>query len=265
MTRLLSGLALGATAFALVWFLPWTLLLFVVLGMAAAGFIEYARLVAIVGAPVPFLPGLLSTLAVCTYVAIPSLRAQPALGAALFGVVLLTQAIALLSRGQPGPALVHGATAAIFAPVYLGLPLGALVGIHQQAGREGVIACIATVAASDTFQFYAGRAFGRRPLAPTISPKKTLEGAVGGLVLAPLTLLAITSVWLPALPPLTVWIAGLAVVLAGITGDLFESALKRAADVKDSGTLIPGHGGMLDRIDALLFVAPLFYLLVTRS
>ena len=96
-----------------------------------------------------------------------------------------------MAGGQHGAALFHGASAGMLAPVYLGLPLGALVGIHQLAGREGVLAIIATVAASDTFQFYTGRAFGRRPLAPTISPKKTIEGAIGGLVLAPLALVAI--------------------------------------------------------------------------
>jgi phosphatidate cytidylyltransferase len=150
----------------------------------------------------------------------------------------------------------------MLAPLYIGLPLGALVGIHQLAGREGVLAIIATVAASDTFQFYSGRAFGRRPLAPTISPKKTIEGAIGGLALAPLALVVLARWWLPQLPPVAVWVAGLGIVVAGIAGDLFESALKRAAEVKDSGTLIPGHGGVLDRIDALLFAAPLFYLLL---
>ena len=150
----------------------------------------------------------------------------------------------------------------MLAPVYIGLPLGALVAIHGAAGREGVLTLVATVAASDTFQYYSGRTFGRRPLAPTISPKKTIEGAVGGLVLAPLVLVAIAHWWLPRVPPLAAWVVGLGIVLAGIAGDLFESALKRAAGVKDSGTLIPGHGGMLDRIDALLFAAPLFAMLV---
>jgi phosphatidate cytidylyltransferase len=146
--------------------------------------------------------------------------------------------------------------------MYLGVPLGALAAIHGAAGREGVLALVATVAASDTSQFYSGRAFGRRPLAPTISPKKTIEGAIGGFLLAPLALVAIAQWWLPRVPPLTAWAVGVGVVLAGIAGDLFESALKRAAGVKDSGTLIPGHGGVLDRIDALLFATPVFYLLV---
>ena len=145
------------------------------------------------------------------------------------------------------------------------LPLGTLVAIHGASGAGAVLTLIATVAASDTFQYYSGRTFGRRPLAPTLSPKKTIEGAIGGFVLAPLALVAISRWSLPDVPPLAAWAAGLGLVLAGIVGDLFESAFKRAAGVKDSGHLIPGHGGVLDRIDALLFCAPIFYLLVTLT
>lgn len=265
MTRLVSGLALAGTMFAFVWFLPWTVLLGVTLVVAAFAFTEYARIAAAVGAPVPYVPALAGTLAVCVLVAVPALRTRPALGVAVFGLVLLAQAVAVMTSGVHGAAFVHGAAAAMLAPLYLGLPLGALVGIHQAAGREGVLTLLATVAVSDTCQYYSGRAFGKRPLAPYISPKKTIEGAIGGFVLAPLALLGLASVWLPTLPPLAVWVAGLAVVLAGITGDLFESALKRAAGMKDSGAVIPGHGGVLDRIDALLFVTPFYYLLVSTS
>lgn len=257
MTRLLSGLALASAAFAAVWFLPSPALLVVALAVAALAFIEYARLVRAIGAPLPIVVALAATLGAVAAVASTRLPV-----ASLLGVTVLAVGISLMARGQYGAPLVHGAAAAVLAPVYLGLPLGALVGIHQQVGREGVLTLIAAVAASDTCQFYAGRAFGRRPLAPTISPKKTVEGAIGGLVIAPLLLVAIARWSLPQLPVAAVWAVGVIVVVAGIAGDLFESALKRAAGVKDSGTLIPGHGGVLDRIDALLFATPLFYLLV---
>ena len=260
MTRLVSGLALALGALALVWWLSSAQLLVVALVITALAFVEYARLARAVGAMLPFLPSLAATLAACAAVALPWIPLP-----AFFGVMVVAVAVSLMASGQHGAALFHAAAAGMLAPLYLGLPLGALVGIHQQAGREGVLAIVATVAASDTFQFYSGRAFGRRPLAPTISPKKTIEGAVGGLVLAPLALVAMAYWWLPRLPPLAVWVAGLGIVVAGIAGDLFESALKRAAGVKDSSALIPGHGGVLDRIDALLFAAPLFYLLVTLA
>ncbi|MGE0816603.1 MAG: phosphatidate cytidylyltransferase [Vicinamibacterales bacterium] len=260
MTRLLSGLALAGSAFAAVWFLPTTALLAVALGVAALAFVEYARLARAVGAPLPAGIALAGTLAASAWTALPAAPWAP-----IFGLLLLAVAVALLARGEHGAALLHGSAAAILAPVYLGLPLGALVAIHQRSGREGVLTLIATVAASDTFQYYTGRAFGRRPLAPTVSPKKTIEGAIGGLVLAPVALVALSRWWLPGLPPAGVWLAGVGMVVAGIAGDLFESAIKRAAGVKDSGTLIPGHGGVLDRIDALLFAAPLFLLLVTLA
>jgi phosphatidate cytidylyltransferase len=260
MTRFLSGLALALGALALVWWLTSTQLLVVALVVASLAFFEYARLARAVGALLPALPTLIAlgaTLAACTAVVTPWLHLPSVLAIGLIAV-----AVALLASGQHGAGLFHGATAGMLAPVYVGLPIGALAGIHQLAGREGVLMVMATVAASDTCQYYSGRAFGRRPLAPVVSPKKTIEGAIGGLVLAPLVLVVMARWWLPVLSPLAVWIAGLGIVVAGIAGDLFKSVLKRAAGVKDSGTLIPGHGGVLDRIDALLFAAPLFYLLV---
>ncbi len=258
MTRLVSGVALAASAFALVWFLPSPALLAVALVVAGLAFVEYAKLARAVDAPLPFLPSLAATLAACAAVALPWVHMP-----SLFGVIIVALAVSLMTSGRHGAPLVHGAAAGMLAPVYIGLPLGALVGIHQIAGREGVLTLIATVAASDTFQYYSGRTFGKRPLAPTISPKKTIEGAIGGFVLAPLALVAMAYWWLPRLNPGAVWLAGLGIVMAGIAGDLFESSFKRAAGLKDSGSLIPGHGGVLDRIDALLFCAPLFYLLLT--
>ncbi len=260
MTRVLSGLALGAAAFALVWFLPSRALLAVTMVTAALAFFEYARLVKAVGAALPVGVSLVATLAACVFAAQPLSFATVVLPAA--GITLLAVAVSLIASGASGAALVHGAAAAMLAPLYIGLPLGALAAIHAVAGREAVVTLVVTVAASDSFQYYSGRTFGRRQLAPTLSPKKTIEGALGGFLLAPLTLVAIAHWWLPRVSPLTAWVVGLGIVLAGIAGDLFESTLKRAAGVKDSGTLIPGHGGVLDRIDALLFAAPLFYLLV---
>ena len=120
-----------------------------------------------------------------------------------------------------------------------------------------------TVIVSDTAQYYTGRAFGRRPLAPAISPKKTIEGAVGGFVFgaAAAGRRSGTGGCRPCPLPLRVAL-GAAVVALGIAGDLFESMLKRSAGVKDSSALIPGHGGILDRIDALLFAAPVYYVVL---
>ena len=95
-------------------------------------------------------------------------------------------------------------------------------------------------------------------LEPTISPKKTVEGAVGGLVLATVFIALAGPALLPNAGRLSLALLGVIMVVLGIVGDLFESRLKREAHVKDSSSLIPGHGGVLDRIDALLFVAPVY-------
>jgi phosphatidate cytidylyltransferase len=254
MTRVISGVILGAVALSLIWFLSAIALLGVALAVAAIAFHEYERIVDIIGAKVPYWTTLVATLMVCSMVPFQWVDIESVLAAAL-----LLIALNVLVSDRIGAPLLADTAAALLAPVYIGLPLGCLVGVHAIAGREAVLLLIATVAISDTAQFYAGRAFGRTPLAPLRSPKKTREGAVGGLVIAPLFLAAAGSYWLPAFPWWWHVSVGLGIVVAGIIGDLFESMLKRAADMKDSGTLIPGHGGVLDRIDALLFAAPVFY------
>ncbi len=254
MTRVLSGVVLGAVALALIWFLSSIALLAVALAVAALAFTEYEKIVDAVGAKVPYWTALLATLVACAMVPFQWVDIVSVLAAAL-----LLIALNVLVSDRVGTPILADTAAAVLAPVYLGLPLGSLVGVHAIAGREAVLLLIATVAVSDTAQFYTGRAFGRTPLAPQRSPKKTREGAIGGLIVAPIFLAVAGSYWMPIAPPLWLAALGVGIVIAGIIGDLFESMLKRAAGLKDSGTLIPGHGGVLDRIDALLFAAPVFY------
>ena len=245
---------LGAVALALIWFLNSTALLGVALVVATLAFIEYERIVAAIGAKLPFWTTLVATLLACAMVPFQWVDIVFVLAASLALI-----AYNVLSSDRVGTPLLADTAAAILAPVYIGLPLGSLVGVHAIGGREAVVLLIATVAVSDTAQFYTGRTFGRTPLAPLRSPKKTREGALGGFVIAPIFLAVAGRYWLPSFP--WYWLAalGFGIVVAGIIGDLFESMLKRAADMKDSGALIPGHGGVLDRIDALLFAAPVFY------
>ena len=245
---------LGAVALALIWFLSSVALLGVALVVAAVAFTEYEKIVDAIGAKVPFWTALLATLLACAMVPFQWVEIESVLAA-----TLLLIALNVLISDRVGTPLLADTAAAVLAPVYIGLPLGSLVGVHAMAGREAVLLLIATVAVSDTAQFYTGRAFGRTPLAPLRSPKKTREGAIGGFIIAPAFLAIAGSYWLPIAPPLWLAALGVGIVMAGILGDLFESMLKRAADMKDSGALIPGHGGVLDRIDALLFAAPVFY------
>ncbi len=148
---------------------------------------------------------------------------------------------------------------AVLVVIYLTLPILALVAMRLRGGPESVFLLMLTVMVSDTAQYYTGRTFGRRPLAAAISPKKTIEGAIGGLVFGTLLFVVLGAWWAPQFTAGVRIVLGLAIVVLGIAGDLFESLLKRRANVKDSSSLIPGHGGVLDRIDALLFAAPAYY------
>ena len=132
-------------------------------------------------------------------------------------------------------------------------------------GEHWVLLGILAVAAGDTFAYFVGRAIGKTPLAPRISPNKTVEGAIGGLAASVLFASAYAAVFLPGVRTGFILVATAILGAAGQGGDLFESMLKRAAGVKDSGTLLPGHGGMLDRADALVAAGPVLHLLALVS
>lgn len=130
-------------------------------------------------------------------------------------------------------------------------------------GGEGfwlTMAVMTLVFATDTVAYYTGRAFGKHPLAPKVSPKKTVEGSIGGALGAVAAAAAFkASGVLPSVPWGAMLLAALAAGIVSQLGDLAESRLKRAAGVKDSGHLLPGHGGFLDRFDAMLVAVPLAY------
>jgi len=152
----------------------------------------------------------------------------------------------------------------IFGVVYVALTLGYLLLTRALPGGEFLIFFVFLVTwAADTGAYYVGTSLGRHQLAPVVSPNKTVEGLIGGLVLA-LGAALLARIWfLPSFGVTDCLVAGAVLTLAGVMGDLAESALKRSAGVKDSGVVIPGHGGMLDRLDSLLFTAPVFYYYVT--
>jgi phosphatidate cytidylyltransferase len=135
--------------------------------------------------------------------------------------------------------------------------------VDLRSGHPGLLlAVLGTVWVSDSAAYFVGRRFGRRKLAPSISPGKTWEGVGGALVAVGLYALAWASLGAQSAAWLVPILLGLAVV--GIIGDLFESLIKRQAGVKDSGTLLPGHGGVLDRIDAPVAMLPLAVLAFMR-
>ena len=128
-------------------------------------------------------------------------------------------------------------------------------------GVAWIIWPLLIVFAGDTGAFYTGTYLGRHKLCPWVSPKKTIEGSLGGLAANVLVALAFKAFLLPMLATVPCILFALAIGAAGQAGDLFASEFKRSAGVKDSGALLPGHGGFLDRLDALLFASPLAYLL----
>ena len=220
--------------------------------------------------------------------ALPSGNDKPLLSTAIFvyslgfaaaiaPFIFLTRAMRQqdLSGGYPA------AAAAVFAFTYVALPLGMLVQLRQQwAGAFYLLYLLLVVWAGDIFAYFVGRSIGRHLMAPRISPKKTWEGAAASLLAsvvvgwllfhnaAPLSEALLRAGLIerkdglfgleqPAMGPVIV----LTVILnvAAQLGDLVESLIKRGAGVKDSGAILPGHGGMLDRIDALLFAAPVLW------
>ena len=148
----------------------------------------------------------------------------------------------------------------LFGIFYIGYTLGHFLWLRT--GSDGallVFFVLLVTWAGDAAAYYVGKTWGSRPLAPRLSPNKTVEGFFGGMIVAPL-IAWLGHVWfLPAVTAVDCLILGVLFTVLGLLGDLSESALKRQAGVKDSGSLIPGHGGMLDRVDSLLLNAPVFY------
>ena len=256
MVRILSAAVLIPVFFGAIWFLPTWLLLAVAEVVLLLAFVEYVRLADALGARVPRAASGGAAVAMCAAVGLGVPLELP-LAAALLGL----GAVIVGSR-SPARGVLADVSAAVFPVVYLGLPLGCFVALHAMAGRESVILLLLTIVVSDSAQYFTGRLFGRHKLSPAISPKKTMEGALGGFLIAPAVMAFVARWWLPDRSTVWVLLVGLVLVGFGIAGDLFESLLKRSAGVKDSSALIPGHGGVLDRIDAMLFAAPVFYVLL---
>jgi phosphatidate cytidylyltransferase len=136
---------------------------------------------------------------------------------------------------------------------------------HPYFGRELLLFLFLIVWAGDAFAYFVGRALGRVPLFPRISPKKTAEGSVGGLLGSLLTGWAFAQWRWPGVEWWRVILLVGFIALAGQAGDLAESALKRGSNLKDSGNLLPGHGGLLDRMDSLLFASPAMWLILALA
>ncbi|HCO44966.1 MAG TPA: phosphatidate cytidylyltransferase [Gammaproteobacteria bacterium] len=258
-TRLLTALALLVLALALVWYgdLPWLAGVLALIALRAAW--EWGQLC-------PGLDGAwrggvllaLGALLAATYVL------PPALGSVLWSLALVgwLLALVLVVRYPAVPSVLQRplVQAAIIV-LALAAAWSALVRLAQ-IDRSLLLVCLALVWVADSVAYLVGRRYGRRRLCPQVSPGKTLAGLYGGLAGAVLVGLLAGAIWrLDAVQVLALGTLAALCAALSVVGDLTESVFKRRAGVKDSGQLLPGHGGALDRIDALIAAAPLFALL----
>lgn len=262
MKRLLTAALAVPLALAAVFYLPGFWFFFAVLVVFELAVLEYVHLA---DALAPGGPNrlLLILVPLAMFALTPQMWLQsgiePAmgmLGLAFFALSVCLGTLVLLFRVPIESGLASMGAIAYGVP-YLALPAASLYHL-QQLDPWVLVLLFAIVWLGDSAAYYCGRAWGRRKLAPLVSPNKTWEGAIASLVAA-LVAAAVWS-WL-RLGMVSTGLLVLAVVtsLAAQIGDLVESLIKRAAGAKDSGTLLPGHGGVLDRIDALLFAAPTLF------
>lgn len=260
MERLLTGIALGAGWLLLLLYGPVPLFWLVACGLGLMALQEYCAM-ALTGA---------TELALRPFVL---LAASLPLLASLFGrLPMVSAAMALafccltfltLRAYQRLPDPFTFLNRAAFGTLYIGFGAAHLPLLFQlPSGNRWVILLTLVIVASDAGAFFTGSNFGRRKLCPAISPNKTVEGLLGGLGLATVIAMIVGPLLLPSLTFLSSAVAGLILAVVGAAGDLVESVLKRAMGVKDSGTLLPGHGGILDRADSLLLATPVFYYLL---
>ncbi len=223
---------------------------------------EYLR---IVSTDAPGTHRNLSSMMVLALGAIVVLCAQlnaPALIAGAVGLSLIAVGIVQTMGYALGrPVAVGRVARQVFGIVYIALPLALVVLIRKgPSGIAWVFWLLFLVFVGDIGAFYAGSYLGRHKLCPNVSPKKTIEGALGGLGASLIVGAVFKALFLPGLPWDTTLVLVLLVGVVAPFGDLFESMLKRIGGIKDSGSILPGHGGMLDRIDALLFAIPVVYI-----
>ena len=189
-------------------------------------------------------------------------RAFPIIGLPI--VAAVAAAFVAVSRADRlGTPVLAAEAAGALCGTLVGLAAGSFAALASLAPKEEgtsrIALLLAVIVASDIFAYFIGHALGRHKLAPQVSPGKTIEGAAGGLLGAAIASALVANWLFRDQSTGLVMIMGVLVAMAGIVGDLLESLFKRYVGVKDSGTIFPGHGGALDRIDSFLLAAPLLY------
>ena len=279
--RVASGAVVAVVAVAAIWFGPPWLTLLALLGGGIALFETYRLAPEGVGR-MPLALGVVAVLALL-------LAAEAASGKADYlaasGIALAVWALAAslwFIAAYEGERPAAAFLLLLLGPVYAGFLLGhglaiydiggmaddAGILLNENLGRNWLLFTLAGTSACDTGAYAVGRLIGRHPMAPVVSPNKTWEGAAGGFAAAVGAMLAVGLIFTNTGLDLGVdlWqqaVVAVVVAIVAQSGDLVESALKRAANAKDSGSIMPGHGGLLDRIDSILFALPAVYYLLT--
>ena len=265
--RILTALVMAPLAFLIIGWSPDWLFLLVLLVTVERGMYEYFAVTQHAGFATAPIVGYAGGGALCLAQAY-ELRRPGILWPVILSILVLTFLLALIfsSRGPAAPKhFLFGTVATVFGILYIGFTLSWLLPMRfsiPPGGRNLTLLLFLVIWAGDIFALLVGRSIGRTPLAPRVSPKKTVEGSLGGL-LGSLVIGWAFAHWFWQTEPLkTVILYVVLIAVAGQVGDLLESGLKRACDVKDSGTLLPGHGGLLDRIDSLILAVPALWIAV---
>lgn len=261
MTRTLPGILLAVGWVALLVFGSPLHFHFLVFAIAAIGAHEYLRMV--------LKPddGLVTRLYLVIAMSLPVIlmrSGDPVMTpqAGFFGGFLMIT-LCMLSRYSRFPNPFDRFSRMVFGVGYVGVLSSYLVLLrYLPDGGSWLVVLSAVTAGSDSGAYFCGSAFGKRKLCPTISPKKTVEGAVGGLVCGLVLALLCAVLLFDQVDWLFILISGSVLTGVGILGDLTESVIKRGTGTKDSGKLLAGHGGVLDRVDSLLLAAPVMYYLL---
>ena len=267
--RVVSGAGVAVVAVAAIWFGPPYLTILGLVGGGIAIFEAY-RLTAEGMGRMPLALGLLAVLVLL-------LAAEAASGTVDYltasGIALAVWALAAVLwfiAAYQGQRPVAALLLLLAGPVYAGFLLGHGLVIYdhgmgldglENAGRNWLLFTLAGTSASDTGAYAAGRLIGRHQMTPVLSPNKTWEGAAGGLIASVAAMMAAGALLELGVEPWQYAVVAVVVAVLAQVGDLFESFLKRQAEVKDSGSIMPGHGGLLDRIDSILFAFPAVYYL----
>lgn len=262
LARILSALILIPVVLVLVVFAPPWVFLSVIGVLGTFCLREYSTLASGIG-----LGGTLWFTVPAWWVLLIGLRAQWAPDAALIGLVVIAAFLSAMWRSLPVQERARGFAGDLAGIAYVTFCLYPIMPIRfdfgEETGLHWLIVLFAALWGGDTAAMLTGKHFGRTRFSPVLSPKKTNEGAMGGLLGGTAAAVLVRQLLLQELVFSQVLVVSLAIGLFGQLGDLAESLLKRAAGVKDSSALIPGHGGILDRVDSLMFALPVLYFCMT--